>query len=135
MKMPKHRLLPALPLLLACASCDVLKHRTSVKEGCYYYGDKAIFKIVGDQGTLRVPGDIRTFLVTAYGDDAAAEVTFSPSFILNNDPSDSALINMTFDNGRTRNQTQTVRAVSTHPRIKINWAAYGEATLRLGRPC
>ena len=133
--MSKYRLVPVLPLFFACASCDFPKNRTSVKEGCYYYGDKAIFKIADGQGILKIPGDIKTFQITAYGDDAAAEVTFSPSFILNNDPSNSALINMKFDNGWTRNQTQMVRAVSVRPSIKINWAAYGESSLHLGKPC
>lgn len=112
-----------------------MKNRIPVKEGCYYYGNKAIFKIVDGQGTLKIPGDIKAFQVTAYGDDAAAEVNFSPSFILNNDPTTSALINMKFDNGRTRSQTQTVSAVSTNPSFKINWAAYGESSLHLGKPC
>jgi hypothetical protein len=117
------------------SSCASPKNRAPVKEGCYYYGNKAIFKIGDGQGTLKIPGDIKTFKVTAYGDDAAAEVDFSPSFILNNDPTTSTLINMKFDNGRTRSQTQTVSAVSTNPSFKINWAAYGESSLHLGKPC
>lgn len=127
------RLVPAAAALLLCTSCDFARHRTTMKQGCYYYDDTPIFKISGDRGTMKVPGDLESFEVTAYGDDRAAEVIFSPSFILNHDPSNGAIINMKYAGGKE--QRQAVTSISTDPRIRINWAAYGDTPLHLGKSC
>lgn len=127
------RLVPVVAALLLCTSCDFARHRTMMKQGCYYYDDTPIFKIANNRGTLKVPGDLKSFEVTAYGDDRAAEVIFSPSFILNHEPSNGTIINMKY--ASEREQRQTVTSISIDPRIRINWAAYGDTLLYLGKPC
>lgn len=116
------------------ASCDRAPFAMGLADGCYYVGDKPVFKIAGPRGRVLIPGEVQTFTVKAGTDSAGAYAIFSPGFYF--DEADSKNDPLTVGTNSDRQPFRLVMQPGTSvPTVEMNWAAYGDENASLGKPC
>ena len=115
-------------LTLLTTSCRWGPHPLMLTDGCYYDGKTPIFKVVGHDGWVMIPGAVRRFRVKAEGNPFEAHAIFTPGFLLDGDIETDA-----FDEAKS--QTLKMKSGTSVPTIIMNWAAYGQSDVRRGEPC
>jgi hypothetical protein len=112
-------------LAAVTASCEEPKQ---LADGCYYAGAEPVFKIVGSQGRVLIPGDVRAFKVERL---SSTNVRFIPGLLFDGAGADPSFVRADPANAPPYH----VKAGSTVPTIQMHWAAYGDQDVRLGKSC
>jgi hypothetical protein len=80
--MPRFACLCALLTFSMIASCDSRGPGMKLSNGCYYAGERPVIRIIGNEGTVLVPGNVQNVLVSRRADPAASVAIFSPGFFI-----------------------------------------------------
>ena len=111
-------------LAILTASCERPKQ---LADGCYYASGKPVFKIVGKDGRVLIPGDVKTFKVERGG---SAYVTFTPGLLFDGAGASPSLVHA-FPGA----PPYSMKTGTSVPTIEMHWAAYGDQDVSLGQPC
>ena len=117
------RLFALVGLAVLTASCERPKR---LVDGCYYARGKPVFKIVGNEGHVLIPGEVKTFKV----ERAGAYVTFAPGLLF-----DGGGVGPSFVHAYPGAPPYSMKKGTPVATIEMHWAAYGDEDVYLGKPC
>jgi hypothetical protein len=114
-------------LAMLVASCGQPSSARRPLDGCYYAKGKPVFKIVGSEGRVLIPGDVQTFKVKR---GSSASVTFEPGLLFDGSDENHRSVRAFADA-----PPNSIRVGAPVPTIQMHWVAYGDEDVYLGKPC
>ena len=115
------------------ASCNRVTIAKGAADGCYYAGDKPVFRIAGAEGRVLIPGEVQTFRVTIGADSIGTYASFNPGYFF--DKGDSNGVPLTVGTDPDRKPFRLPLKLGNPTRIEMNWTTYGHEEATLGEPC
>lgn len=113
-------------LVFLTGACDRAPTAQGLADGCYYAQGKPVFKIVGTEGQVLIPGEVRSFKVERSG----ANVTFVPGLLFDNSAGGTRFVH-----AYSGAPPYSMKTGTSAPTIRMHWAAYGDEDIILGKPC
>lgn len=110
-------------LAVLTTSCERPKQ---LVDGCYYAEGTPVFKIVGNEGRVLIPGDVKTFKV----ERAGPYVTFAPGLLFDASEAIPLLVH-----SYPGAPPYAMKKGTSVPTIEMHWEAHGDEDVYLGKPC
>jgi len=115
------------------SSCDRPAIPIKLADGCYYAKEKPVFKILGRDGQVLIPGEVQAFKVSVGKDGSGAYAIFAPGFFFD---VDAYGVPQSADIDPDRKPfRQSLNLERQPPTIEMNWTAYGHEEVTWGQSC